>query len=296
MAIGVITYTDASRREDLLDEITNVDFESTPFFSSIGTAVATNTYHEWLTDTLDSVGVNAQIESSDATIVDLAQPVRNHNFTQIFRKVVVVSDTEMAVTQAGMSDPFAYQTTKALKALKRDIERALIAGTAASGSSGVARSLSGAIEQITTNKTALASGTSLGRSSLDQLLKSVYDNGTDASPDLILVGSSLKLAIDQITTKVTQNADAAAGIEYSSFDMYYSAFGHHKVAMSREVPNGGVLAVDTSKWRVAYLQGRTPKLTPLAKVGSSTKGMIETELTLEGLNQKSSAYRSGYLY
>jgi hypothetical protein len=47
----------------------------------------------------------------------------------LFRKVITVSDTERALPNYGMNDPFEYQTQKRMVELARDIELAAIAGT-----------------------------------------------------------------------------------------------------------------------------------------------------------------------
>lgn len=294
MPIGLITHMDTVRPEDVEPIITNLDFASTPFMSSIGTAQAANTLHEWLVDVYDSAADNATIENSDATVVDLAQPTRSTNVVQLFRKVVSVSDTEAAIPHYGMSDPFTYQTDKKMTELNRDMEKALIAGTRASGSSGVARRMDGAIALITTNKTARASGTSFTETEFNDIVKGIFDNGTDATVDLVLLPSYLKLVVDRFNTKTTSNLNASEFKQTLRVETYVSAFGVHSIAFSREVPSSGVLAVDTSKWRKAWLVNRSPRMVALSKTGSSTKGMIEAEATLEALNQKSSAYRSGY--
>jgi hypothetical protein len=43
MSVGLTTWTDASRKEDVVDLITN-DYASTPFLSNIGESVANNTF------------------------------------------------------------------------------------------------------------------------------------------------------------------------------------------------------------------------------------------------------------
>lgn len=43
MAIGLITHMDTTRKEDVVDLITNVDFKSTPFTSMLEEGVAYNT-------------------------------------------------------------------------------------------------------------------------------------------------------------------------------------------------------------------------------------------------------------
>lgn len=295
MAIGLITHQDTTTRpEDVKDVISNLDFASTPFLSSIGESVAQNTLHEWLSDSYASSAANITIESSDATTVDLTQPARTTNIVQLFRKVIVVSDTESAIPHYGMGDPFTYQTQKAMTELNRDMEKAAIVGTRASGSSGVGRSQDGAIALISTNKTARASGTSFTETEFNDIVKGIYDDGTDATVDLVLLPSYLKLVVDRFNTKTTTFQQAAEFKQTLRVETYVSAFGVHNIAFSREVPSSGVLAVDSSQWRRAYLVNRQPKLTPLGKTGSATKGLLEAEATLECLNHKSSAYRSGY--
>lgn len=294
MAIGLITHQDTTRPEDVNGLITNLDYTSTPFLNNIGESTALNTLHEWQVDTYDASADNAAIESSDATIVDHTQPTRATNVVQMFRKTVTVSDTESAIPHYGMGDPFVYQTEKKMTELMRDMEKAAIQGTRASGSSGVARRMDGAIALITTNKTARASGTCFTETEFNDIVKGIFDSGTDATVDLVLLPSYLKLVVDRFNTKTTSNLDAGDFKQVLRVETYVSAFGTHNIAFSREVPSNGVLAVDSSKWRKAYLVNRSPQMRALAKTGSATKGMIEAEATLEALNQKSSAYRSGY--
>lgn len=44
MSVGLTTWTDASRKEDVVDLIVNLDYASTPFLSNIGESVANNTF------------------------------------------------------------------------------------------------------------------------------------------------------------------------------------------------------------------------------------------------------------
>lgn len=294
MAIGLITYQDTTRAEDVVDLITNVDYKNTPLLSGLGESVAYNTLHEWLTDAYSSSADNAAVENSDATIVDLTQPTRATNVVQMFRKVISVSDTERAVKVYGQSDPYTYQMQKAMVELARDIEKALMAGTVASGASGTARRLGGVIAKITTNATARNSGTSLSETEFNDIMAGVWNGGTDQFADEVYVGSYLKRVISGYTggsTKYVQSEDKRLT---NAVDVYEGDFGVHKLFLHREVPTNTVVAVDSKKWRIAYLNGRRPKHIPLSKTGSSTKGMIEGELTLEALNEKSSAKRSGY--
>lgn len=297
MAIGLITVNDQTMAEDVTNFITNADFESTPFYSNLGEAQATNTLHQWLTDSYVSSADNAQAEGYTAAYTDTTPPVRKTNVVQLFGKDIRVSNTEARVAHYG-PDPYTYQLSKKMKELARDIEKALVAGTRASGNSGVARRLDGAIALITTNKTARASGTSFSEVEFNDMLQGIFDNGSDVSVDRVFTGSVLKRVISGYTAGTTKYTDASTGRVYNSVSIYESDFGVTMVHLSREVPSAanvkGVLGVDSSKWRVAYLTNGRPQHIPQGLNGSAKNGILETELTLEALAEKSSVYRSGY--
>lgn len=296
MAIGLISDMAQGQtlQEDVVDAIYNVDYRATPFVSRIGESVATNTLHSWLQDSYAAPAANANAESADAVVTDAVNAARHSNIVQLFRKVITVSDTQRALPNYGMNDPFEYQTQKRMVELARDIELASILGTRASGSSGVARQADGAIALVTTNKTAQTSGTCFTESIFNSLLSMVYSSGTDEDIDLMLTGPYLKLAIDKFTTNVTKYTDVHAFDQALRVDTYYSSFGVHKVVLERNVPGGALLGLDTSKWRTAWLIGRRVAIQPLGKTGSSTKALMEGEATWEALNEKSSFYASGY--
>lgn len=298
MIIGLITHMDTVRREDMTDFITMVDYTNTPLYSGLGAATAYNTLHEYPVDTLGAAADNAAIESSDPTFVDHDQPVRVTNVVQMFRKPVQVSDTERAVDVAGMKDPYAYQLKKASTEFARDVELTIVQGTRASGDSGVARRLDGCIAKITTNKSARSSGTSLSETEFNDILQGIFDNETDEVADEIYVGAYLKRVISGYTAGSTKNVSAENKRLWNTVAVYESDFGTARIYLNRYVPSAagtaGVLAIKPEYWKVAYLNGRRPKNVALAKTGSSEKGMIEGELTIEDLAEKTSAYRSGY--
>jgi len=303
MAIGLITPMQQGKTmvEDVTDEVTNISYATTPFYSSLGESTATNTLHSWLTDSYAASADNAAVEGNDLTFTDLTEPTRSPNIVQLFQKDIRVSNTAQRVAHYGTGDPYNYQKNKRMVELARDIEKALVAGTTASGASGVARRLNGAIALITTNKTTRSSGTSLSETEFNDILESIYDNGTDLSVDKAFTGASLKRAISgyQGIPNTVQNINAADAKLFNTVSYYESDFGVLSVHLEREVPttagNKGILMVDSSKWKVAYLTDGRPQHIPLATIGSAQRGMLEAELTLEALNEASSAYRVGYI-
>lgn len=300
MPIGLITPMQQGKTmvEDVTNEVVNVSFASTPFYSSLQEHEAKNTLHQWLTDSYAASADNAQAEGNDLSFTDLTEPNRPVNIVQLFQKDIRVSNTAQRVAHYGTGDPYSYQKNKKMVELARDIERALVAGTTASGSSGVARRLNGAIALITTNKTTRSSGTSLSETEFNDILQGIFDSGTDVSVDKAFCGASLKRAISGYTAGSTKFTYAGERL-INSYSIYESEFGVVQVALEREVPttagNKGILMVDSSKWFVAYLTDGRPQHIPLATVGSAKRGMLEAELTLEAANEQSSAYRVGYI-
>lgn len=78
-------------REDLSDLIYSISPSDTPFLNSVGQGTATNTTHEWQTDSLASVNVsNAAIEGADASTATLSATTRLSNRCQISQKTISV--------------------------------------------------------------------------------------------------------------------------------------------------------------------------------------------------------------
>ena len=104
----------------------NIAPTETPFMSNAGTGSASQTNHEWQTDGLASAAANKQIEGDDAANLATVATTRLGNYEQISTKVIGVSGTDQAVTNAGRGDELAYQMAKAGKELKRDMEFTLV--------------------------------------------------------------------------------------------------------------------------------------------------------------------------
>ena len=266
----------------------------------LGTTKATQTLHEWMEEYLSRpTSVSAAIEGAAETYSDLTQPNRRNNVTQIIDVSYRVSGTEKAVSVAGMGDPFEYQAGKALRDWKNKLEYALINGTAASGSSGVARQMTGVQAAITTHYTARNSGTSLSETEFNAMVSDVWtDVGASDVFDLVLVPFGLRQKISTFTAGSTRYVDARDKKLTRPVMVYESDGGVHRVLAHKDVlsaaatPGPMVIAIKEDKWRIAYL--RPPVREILAKDGDRENGHIVGEATLEYLAERTSARRSGY--
>ena len=298
------TYPDGARRESLLDIVVNIDPTEQQLVSGLQRSSASNTLHEWVLDTLEAVGVNAQFEGGAAPTDGASNPTRAQNITQIFAKTAVVSGTEQAVNRVG-GDRMAYEVTKKLKALKNDIEYALVRGSIASGvastsGSGSARQLKGIKGWITTNSVNY-SGATLTETVLNDMFESVW-NGSGKEVNAVYTSMKGKRRISSFTAGATKNVETTDKRLVNSVDVYQSdaasmvkLFAHRYVTVSGDytaaaTPGFDVLALNEGSWAIAYLAGREPKTTDLAVTGDATSKEIVTELTLEARGEKANFY------
>lgn len=300
MAWGDITYDAGTRKEDLLDFIADVSPDDNPLSTLFGTSEASNTIHEWTEDYISRpTSSSGQIEGSAATFEDLTNPSRRTNITQIIRQTYRISDTIRAVDVAGMNDMLDYQAGKAAREWKNQLEYSLVRSTIASGDSGVARYMAGIEATITSHYTNRNSGTSLSETELNNMVYDVAnDVGMEDVFDMLVLPLQLRQKVSTFTAGSTKYVDASdkrltrpVAVYESDFNVM-RIFAHKDVYNSSTTPGPHVLGLKESSWKIAYL--RRPERTELAKLGSSSDGMIEGELTLEYLAERTNARRSGY--
>jgi hypothetical protein len=303
MAIGMITYQDASRRESLLSILKDVSpLGGNYLVENLGTSVARNTLHEWPTFYQSRpTTVSAVVEGADATVVDLTAPVRSNNITAIISDVVKVSGTERAVAVATNQDPYAFQKEKALMRMNAKMEFALLNGTSsakASGASGVARGMAGIDGVISTNVTALSSGTSLSVDIFENILQLSWNQvGNEYVADTIICPMGLKRKISSFTTNVTNYVNETDKL-YRNISVYEASTGVVKIVPHKDVRNvsGSVtlyaLRLDTFK--MAFLENREPQFVELAKTGDYEFGQYITEMTLESYAEPASVKVTGF--
>lgn len=295
------TYDAVGIREDLLDAIYNVDPDETPFLSKMAKTKASNTYHEWQTDQLDTPSAsNAQIEGDDTVAQAVTPTVRLGNYTQIFKKAVTIPGTQEATNRAGRGREMAYQMMLKAKAMKTDMEMSAFANNArVAGNSTTAREMAGAPTWLTSNvdgastdptgdgTDARTDGTQrdLTEALLKPVLASVWDE-SGRKPDVIYVGSHNKQVISGFSGGSTRYDKGEDKRLVTAIEIYDYDFGQVRVEPSRHVRARDLLVVTDDMWCWAEL--RAMKQEPLAKTGDSEKRHIIAEATLVCRNEKAS--------
>jgi hypothetical protein len=235
---------------------------------------------------------NAALEGADASAARFTARSRVANYTQIFSSTVEVSGSELAVRQIGVRDELDYQKNQRLRELLRDLENCVINGVSPAanqqGSSTVRRTMKGIIPFIQTNIFApgaggFPSGTTLSEEQLNTALREIWSSSS-GQVDLIVVGGTQKRAINNFVA--TNRRFAAEDESYKNLvSVYESDFGVCRIVLSRWVPTGTVLLLDSSRIEVVPLSGRSFHYKPLAVTGDRESGQLIGEYTLELRNE-----------
>lgn len=280
------TYDAIGDREDLTDVIATITLHDTPLFSGLEKVKAAATLHEWQTDTLATGSDNAQIEGADFSFAIPATRSRVNNRTQIFEKAIEVSETQRAVSVAGLQDEFAYQMEKRMKEIATDVEKALITGTGNSGASGTARRLKGFISAIVTN---VDTGTGTGNEYLTEsmyndMLQTIWAAG--GRPDNTYVNGFQKRKISQFATTNTRYLDMTNMSKLTNtVSQYESDFGIQTINLDPFMDTDKALLLQKDMNKIAMLRGIKP--VDVATVGDAKRGALVGELTLEYRNEAS---------
>lgn len=292
---GVITYQDASRREDLLDIIADVSPEETPIQTFAKVRSANQTLHEW-TDYYEAApsAVSAAIEGNDAVYADLPTPTRKNNICQIIEEPFAISESEIAVNGVGSKDEYAQQLGYAMRRWKNKFEYSLMLATKASGASGVARQMGGLLAFIATDgkATVRVSGTSLSEAEFNDMIQDSYTVTDSAIVDLVLTTAKTKRDISKFTASNTKEISADDKRLVNSITAYESDFGIHQIMKHRYMLTNSIAGVKKANLGIAYL--RKPKHEELAKTGDARKGHVVGEGTLEVMSGNAMTMRQGY--
>jgi hypothetical protein len=244
---------------------------------------------------------NAALEGADADAARFTARTRKTNYTQIFSATVEVSGSELAVRQLGVADELDYQKQQRTRELLRDLENSVINGRSAAangeGSASVRRTMNGILGFVQSNvfvpgQDGFPAGATLTENHLNQALRSIWQSSS-GHVDLVVVGGQEKRAINAFVA--TNRRFTAAGETYKDgVSVYESDYGVCRVVLSRWVPTGAVLLLDSSRVEVLPLARRSFQFKPLARTGDRESGQIVGEYTLELRNEAAHGVIRGF--
>ena len=235
---------------------------------------------------------NAALEGADAGPARFTTRSRVTNVTQIFAATVEVSGSELAVNQLGVKDEMDYQKAMRLRELLRDLENSVINGVADAvnfgGTASSPRTMRGILASLASNRFEPGVGgfpadTTLTEAQLNLALRTIWESG-GTGVDLIVVGGKVKRAINGFVTSNKRYFNSTESYK-DLVSVYESDFGLCRVVLSRHVPAGTAMLLDSSRISVPPLAGRSFQFKPLARTGDRESGQVVGEYTLELRNE-----------
>ena len=242
--------------------------------------------------TMEIVG-HAQIEGDPPPTPRTVLTSEPYNYTQIFEDGIHVTGTQLATKQYGIDDEYDYQVAKILKEQMILLERMLIDGLRAVGTSTTARS-SGGLRQFVTEGPADLSGAALTQSDLEAALQGRFELvGASAMPKLIIANAWAKRRITGFYTPFvrTERTDRTGG---SYIDTVETDFGTLKVMLNRWCPTNRVYLINPDFIGVGAMRGREFYEERLAKTADAIDGHVLGEYTAVVKNYIAHAVIKGF--
>jgi hypothetical protein len=248
---------------------------------------------------------NAALEGAERGASRTTTRTRQRNFTQIFTAAVEVSGTQLSAQTIGVADELNYQMQERLRELLRDLENCVLNGIAPEanpeGSSTVRRSMNGIKTMLQSNLMQPGvdgieggggvAGTTLTEALLNSAMQRVWANSA-GSMDTIIVSGQEKRLINSFVGDSRGYLPSDTTFR-DLVDVYESDFGVCRVLLSRWMPPGELLLLDSSRVSVVPMRGRSFHFKRLASSGDSEVGQVIGEYTLEMMNERAHGLLTG---
>ena len=296
------TFNSSRVREQLMDKIWNVSVAETPTLALIGKESVEGPFVEWLNDTFRAGASNKVEQGNTATPTARTNASRYSNRTQISEDVMSITGTQQAAEKAGGKDEVAYQRTKSMMEVKKDIEFGTLQNTTAiTAAGGTAPQARGFLGFIATNTSKGASGVdpnplsntaptdgtqrAFTETLLKDVLKLMFDNG---SPDMdniyALIPSAQRTTFDGFLAGQTRFDKAEDKTLTATLEVYIGPFGRVKAVNARHMRSREVFLINRGYAKLGTLRKMNAK--PLGVRGDAYEEQVNCEWTLIVNNEK----------
>mgnify|MGYP001416219324 FL=1 len=274
------TYEQIGLAEDVSNIISDITPTDTPLYSMIKTEKVHARQYSYMTDSLAAAASNAQLEGFTASAGTAIPTTMINGNTQILQKTFQVSATADAVKAYGRAKETAYQLSKALKEIKKDVEFAFVGASNATvaGNATTAREMDSADQLIGAGNTTAGGSAALTEAMITATGQAVYNNGGDATILMVKPADSLIIAGFTGAAGRTREFNDGNKTLTNAVNLYVSPFGEYRVTLNRHQMTTHAFLLDPSMWRTASL--RPFARTLLAKTGDSDTHMVVGELGL----------------
>jgi hypothetical protein len=310
------TFQAKGLREDLHDLISMVSPDETPLLSNLGDKPVKAVKTEWQTDVLAAPSLNnAQVQGFQYDYEATTPTTRVGNYTQIFSKERLITETEEVVDKAGRKSEVSMQKVKMGTEMKTDIEVTMLANQASSAGSGASASRMGGLRAWLASNDSLGGGGASGgynqstgavdaatngaqraftKTLLDDTIQSAYTSG--GNPTILMVSPYAKRVFSTFMsdTNVAQQRYQASGKAQSTIvgaaDAYLSDFGLIEVIPNRQMARAGAAVarnaflIDKTKAYKGYLR-KIQEDKDVAKQGDALPLVMKAECTIVVANE-----------
>ncbi len=287
------SYATVGLAEDVSSVIANVSPTSTPFQSLIKSEKVNARTFEWLEDSIRSAGVNALVEGADASTTAIAQPTSRSNVTQIIGEAFKVAATVDAVKTHGRAKETAYALAKTLKAIKLDVEKAMVGvdQAAVAGGASTARKMASVSQQISTSVDAGSNATdALTEAKLLDLHQTCYENGSE--PSILMIKPADATIVANFATAANRERDFGSSKTLdNAIEVLVTPFGEVRTVINRNQLSTHAFLIDPSMFKQATLRPFTRTL--LAKNGDADTHFVVGEVSVKHSNFSDSGMITG---
>ena len=289
----LVSYATVGLAEDVSQTIANISPTSTPFQTLVKSEKVSARTFEWLEDSIRAAGVNALVEGADASTTAIAQPTTRSNTTQIIGEAFKVAATVDAVKTHGRAKETAYALAKTLKAIKLDVEKAMIGvdQAAVTGSASAARKMASVSQQISTTVDAGSNSTdALTEAKLLELHQDCYENGSDVS--VLMIKPADATIISNFATASSRERDfGSSKTLVNAIEVLVTPFGEVRTLINRNQLSTHAFLIDPSMFKQCVLRPFTRTL--LAKNGDSDTHFCVGEVSVKHSNFSDSGMITG---
>lgn len=298
--------TDAvGNREELSDVVNMITPEDTPIYSMIKKGSCKSTNPEWEIDELAAPGENITAEGDEYKFGATAPVQRVGNHTQIFRKSLIMSNTQNAVDNAGRHEQMKRQKLKKGVEIRKDVEWAILANQASKktdprelGSlaswytTNVSRGVGGAnggYDEGTGLTVAATAGTKreFTKALLDETMQQAYQSGANVTHAVVSPYVKSVFTTFMSDANVAQFRYGASGSKnsiISTADVYVGSFGEVAIVPNRVMATNADMAsnvhlIDPSMVEFKWLR-KIKEDKNVAKTGDAEKSVLVGEGTL----------------
>jgi hypothetical protein len=287
------TYAVVGLAEDVSQTIANISPTDTPFQSLVKSEKVSARTFEWLEDSIRAAGTNALVEGADASLTAVAEPTLRSNTTQILGEAFKVAATVDAVRTHGRAKETAYALAKTLKAIKLDVEKAMVGvdQAAVTGGSSTARKMASVSQQISTTVDAGSNATdALTEAKLLDLHQDCYENGSDTSV-LMIKPADATIVANFATASSRERDFGSSKTLVNAIEVLVTPFGEVRTLINRHQLTTHAFLIDPSMFKQCVLRPFTRTL--LAKNGDADTHFVVGEVSVKHSNFSDSGMITG---